>query len=262
MRPTLAAPGLAAVVPAMLLVAGIVTTSGCQRSGEDPAAAPADEPTGAAPPAATPAAAHPPAAATPTDAPPEPDVLLAYVWQCDGGLTLRMKNLLRDDAVTVELHEGARKLPRVESASGAKYSDGSITFWNKGEAATWERTGTAAVDCRLDRYQSLLADARQRGVVYRGTGNEPGWHAEVGRDGHLLFVNQYGQERHEFAKSQLTESIEHGIRVYQADLGGQRLRITVSKEPCTDDMSGQAFDHRMVVKHGGQTYNGCATDLR
>ena len=118
------------------------------------------------------------------------------------------------------------------------------------------------VGCRPDRHQSLLADARERGVVYRGTGNEPGWHAEVGRDGRLLFVTQYGQERHEFAQSQLTESTEHGIRVYQADLGGQRLRITVSKEPCTDDMSGQAFDHRMVVKHGGQTYNGCATDLR
>ena len=254
MRPT-----LAAVVPAMLIGAGMVTTSGCQRTGEERAAAPAEAPAEATPPAA--AAEPPPAAAAPTDAAPEPEVLLAYVWQCDGGLTLRMKNLLRDDAVTVDLHEGARKLPRVESASGAKYSDGSTTFWNKGEAATWERAGTA-VDCRLDRHQSLLADARERGVVYRGTGNEPGWHAEVGRDGHLLFVTQYGQERHEFAKSQLTESAEHGIRVYQADLGEQRLRITVSKEPCTDDMSGQAFDHRIVVKHGGQTYNGCATDLR
>lgn len=257
MRPT-----LAAVLPAMLLVAGTVTTTGCQRSGEDPAAASAGAPAGAAPPADAPAAAPPPAAAAPTDAAPEADVLLAYVWQCDGGLTLRMKNLLRDGAVTVELHEGARKLPQVESASGAKYSDGSITFWNKGEAATWERAGTAPVDCRLDRYQSLLADARERGVVYRGTGNEPGWHAEIGGDGHLLFVTQYGQERHEFAASQLTESAEHGIRIYQADLDQQRLRITVSKEPCTDDMSGQAFDHRMVVKHRGQTYNGCATDLR
>ena len=257
MRPT-----SAAVVPALLLVAGIVTTSGCQRAGEEPPATPASAPDASAPPAATPAAAPPPAAAATPDAAPDGDVLLAYVWQCDGGLTLRMKNLLRDNAVSVELHEGARKLPQVESASGAKYSDGSITFWNKGEAATWERTGTSAVDCRLDRFQSLLADARERGVVFRGTGNEPGWHAEIGRDGHLLFVNKYGQERHEFARSRLDDGSAHGIWVYQADLGEQRLRITVSKEPCTDDMSGQAFDHRMVVKHGGQTYNGCATDLR
>jgi uncharacterized membrane protein len=33
-------------------------------------------------------------------------------------------------------------------------------------------------------------------------------------------------------------------------------------EDCADDMSGQAFDHIMVVKHGGQTYRGCATAVQ
>ncbi len=79
------------------------------------------------------------------------DALQAYVWNCDGDLTLRMKNLLREGAITLEMHEGGRKLPQVVSASGAKYSDGSLTFWTKGDTATLERAGAAPVQCRLMR---------------------------------------------------------------------------------------------------------------
>ncbi|RZM82601.1 MliC family protein [Leptolyngbya iicbica] len=46
------------------------------------------------------------------------------------------------DAVTVTLPEQAEIiLPRVESASGAKYSDGTTTFWEKGGEAMVEVNG-------------------------------------------------------------------------------------------------------------------------
>ena len=39
----------------------------------------------------------------------------------------------RDEAVTVTLPDGAKAvLPQVVSASGARYSDGATTVWNKG----------------------------------------------------------------------------------------------------------------------------------
>ncbi|RPI13998.1 MAG: hypothetical protein EHM60_07725, partial [Lysobacterales bacterium] len=137
-----------------------------------PSMAPADSTAGTA------GAAVPTPAPAAGDEPPE-GVLRAYVWNCEGGQTLRMKNLFRESAITLEMHEGPRKLPLVVSASGAKYSDGSLTFWTKGGTATLERAGEPAVQCQEDRPESIRADARERGVRIRGTGNEPGWMVEV-----------------------------------------------------------------------------------
>ena len=188
--------------------------------------------------------------------------LLTYVWNCDDGQTLRIKNLLRDNAISLELHEGARKLPLVVSASGAKYSDGSLTFWTKGDTATFERAGSAPVQCSMNRYQSTLADARARGVRYRGTGNEPGWLAEVGPDSRLLWVTNYGAERHEFDSSEPLAGDKPGVEVFRAERDGSSLGVTVSHERCADDMSGEAFDYRMIVESGGRTYRGCAMALQ
>jgi uncharacterized membrane protein len=248
----------------VLLAASVSALCTCGRPAgdearvEDPAPA-----ASAAPPAATGEAL--PGATDPGPTPPLPgtaeDVPGIQVWQCDDGGVLRLRNLPRDEAISIERHEGARKLALVPGGSGAKYSDGSLTFWSKGGTARFERPGAAAVECHLDRRQSLFADARARGVRYRGTGNEPGWFAEVAGDGRLLFVTAYGEERHEFAHSQASGSAQQAVWVYQAQAGEDRLCITVSREACADDMSGESFDHRMVVKYAGRTYPGCATAL-
>jgi membrane-bound inhibitor of C-type lysozyme len=70
-------------------------------------------------------------------------------WDCDGGLTLTTKRLPRDDAISLGLHEGERKLPHVISGSGEKYQDGPITFWRNGDTAIYERTPAPPVGCRL-----------------------------------------------------------------------------------------------------------------
>jgi uncharacterized membrane protein len=215
-----------------------------------------------------PAAQTPSAPAEPTAPTIEPGagtaasegVLQAYVWTCDDGQTIRMRNLLRENAITIELHEGGRKLPLVVSASGARYSDGSLTFWTKGDTALFERPGSAPVNCRQDRFESLLADARVRGLAFRGTGNEPGWTVEIGPGARLEFITNYGQDRHVFDAA--TESGEGGARVYAAADGERSIKVTLNAEACTDDMSGRAFDHSMAVEFGGQAYRGCATTLR
>lgn len=43
--------------------------------------------------------------------------------------------------VTVTLPDGTVALPQVESASGARYGDGTTTFWNKGNEALVEVNG-------------------------------------------------------------------------------------------------------------------------
>ena len=232
----------------------------CQRAAEPPAVteaipAPASEPAPAA------AETLPAPAVLPDEALPQ-GVLHAYVWECDGDLTLNVRNLFREEAVTLDLHEGERKLPLVPSASGAKYADETLTFWTKGSEATFERKGTPPVHCREVRAKSLLADARLRGVSYRGTGNEPGWMVEIGPATRLLFVTNFGEERHEFGGLSTRGVDATGVTVFMARHGDQEIKVTVTREACTDDMSGVEFDHRMVVEFAGQTLRGCGSAVQ
>ena len=234
-----------------LMLATLLSLASCQRAAEPPTTVEA------APPPAT----EPAPAALPDDAPPE-GVLHAYVWECDGDLTLDVRNLFREDAVTIALHEGERKLPLVVSASGAKYADETITFWTRGNEATFERKGTPPVNCREVRAKSLLADARVRGVAYRGTGNEPGWMVEIGPATRLLFVTNFGEERHEFGDASTPGADSSGVSVFTARHGNEEIKVTVAREACIDDMSGAEFDHRMVVEFAGRSLRGCAAAVQ
>jgi membrane-bound inhibitor of C-type lysozyme len=109
-----------------LLTAAAASVAGC--GGRHDAPSPADPPANAALPEG---------------------VSLYYSWDCDGGLHLVMKNLIQDRAISLETHEGSRKLPQAVSASGARYTDGTITFWTKGNTATYQREGGALLNCRL-----------------------------------------------------------------------------------------------------------------
>lgn len=242
--------------PASLLLVALATLPGCNRASEE-AAAPVVEPPTVAKTVNAAQADAPPAG----DAPPE-GVLRAYVWDCDDGLTLNMKNLYREDAITLDMHEGPRKLPLVVSASGAKYSDGSITFWTKGGTATFERAGSAPIECRELRVRSLVADARERGVRFRGTGNEPGWMVEIGPGTRLTYLTMYGEERHEFANVTERDGEDAGASVFIADTDKGPFKVTIARETCQDDMSGDEFDHRMVVEWGDETRRGCATSMQ
>jgi len=234
-----------------LVLAALLSLAACQRAAEPPAAVEA-----VSPPTTEPAPTAPADEALPEG------VLHAYVWECDGELTLDVRNLFREDAVTIGLHEGERKLPLVVSASGAKYADETITFWTKGNEATFERKGTPPVTCREVRARSLLADARVRGVSYRGTGNEPGWMVEIGPATRLLFVTNFGEERHEFGDVSARDGDSTGVTVFVARHGDQEINVTVAREACVDDMSGAEFDHRMVVEFGGQSLRGCAAAVQ
>lgn len=235
----------------LLLTAGFLLT-GCQRGAEPPATtAELPGPAGAVTP--SPETGTIPTAGDGAD-PPE-GVLRAYVWNCDDGRTLHMKNLYREDAITLELHEGPRKLPHVPAASGAKYADETLTFWTKGEEALFERKGQAGVNCRQDRARSLAADARARGVRLRGFGNEPGWSVEIGPGDRVTWVTGYGEDRYEFESAE--EPRDDGGTAYVGTADGGAIRVTVTPESCHDDMSGEAFTHRVMIEYEGRTYRGC-----
>ena len=51
------------------------------------------------------------------------------------------------DSVVIDMAGERVRLPHVPAASGAKYSDGTTTFWSKGDEALLERSGETYRDC-------------------------------------------------------------------------------------------------------------------
>jgi putative lipoprotein len=240
-------------LPVAVVLGVVALASGCQRS-EAPAPTPAAEAT------APPAAAAPAAPAAADDEAPPEGVLLAYVWTCEDGQTLSARNLWRENALAMDFHEGTQRLDQTVAASGVRYAnaDESTVFWTKGGSATLERKSAATVQCSERRADSLWADARARGVVYRALGNEPGWTLETGPAGRVVFVTNWGQDRHVFEGA--TESAAPGGTMFRGTHGTDSIKVTITAERCEDDGDVE-FDHTAVVEFSGRTLRGCGRRL-
>jgi putative lipoprotein len=115
------------------------------------------------------------------------------------------------------------------------------------------------VQCDERRADSLREDARVRGVVYRGLGNEPGWVLEVGPASRLSWTTNFGQDRYDFEQAQSANAPD-GTSVYTAQKDEVTLKATVKAERCVDDGEVE-FDHVVTVESGGRTFRGCGTRL-
>lgn len=62
-------------------------------------------------------------------------------FQCPEGEMVEAEFIGADEVVVVLPDQEAINLPRVESASGARYSDGTTTLWNKGDEIMVEVDG-------------------------------------------------------------------------------------------------------------------------
>lgn len=63
-------------------------------------------------------------------------------------------------AVVLRLEQGERRLERVRTASGAKYQDGTLSFWTKGNEALLQTGDGSAVNCRQLREPLLRPEHR------------------------------------------------------------------------------------------------------
>ena len=101
--------------------------------------------------------------------------------------------------------------------------------------------------------------ARLAGAGFRAVGNEPGWFVEVYADS-LVFVTNYGEDRYTFPGYTESEPDAEPF-VYEASAGGHAITVTLTDEPCQDDMSGEPFDTTVTVVFDGETFQGCGRPL-
>ena len=153
--------------------------------------------------------------------------------------------------------EGTRKLPLVRSASGAKYSDGVSVVWTRGEEALIGEVGGKLQTCHNDRRAAIWEHAKLNGADFRAIGNEPGWNLEIYEMSRVVLVTDYGAARVEVA---LPESVtDNEARSTRWDAG--ELTLELIGDPCSDSMSGEAFETTVVVTWRGKTLRGCGRAL-
>lgn len=132
------------------------------------------------------------------------------------------------------------ELEPVVSASGARYAGPDVEFWTRGQdEARLTLDNQEAQACHRSEGFSPWTRARQNGVRFRATGNEPGWLVEVARgDEPTVSLNlDYGSRLLDFDEASWSDDGQ----VLTADSPGNHLELKLAETECVDTMVGWAF---------------------
>ena len=153
------------------------------------------------------------------------------------------------------MQDGEMTLPGVSAASGAKYANATTVFWTKGSEALLETPQGIHQGCGIHPSSGPWKEARERGVTFRATGNEPGWILEIVRGGETTLVTDYGESRYRFATPEPEMS---GDRIfYESHSEPVNIVIELARTPCRDGMSGFPFQATVRISVDGKDYRGC-----
>jgi uncharacterized membrane protein len=150
---------------------------------------------------------------------------------------------------------------QVQSASGTKYTNGSVTFWRNNNEAVIESEKIKHTGCRNNRARAIWEHAKLNGVDFRGVGNEPGWYLEIRNGESIQFVTNYGDDRYLFDNPQLRSDPTTRETVYRAVSPGHRLEVLLKGETCQDSMADESYETRVRVDLDGRIYQGCGKPL-
>ena len=155
----------------------------------------------------------------------------------------------------VFLKTSSRNLKQVPSASGLKYEGNGISFWSKGTEATIIVGKTVYKGCQSNPKKAPWVDAKNRGVDFRGVGNEPGWHIEIDTKKAMSFVYDYGNKQ---ASTPIPRAESSGNRTtYHARTEANDLKVMIDSYPCADTMSGEQFSSKVTIEFNGEQFAGC-----
>jgi uncharacterized membrane protein len=179
-------------------------------------------------------------------------------WDCEGPRVVSKSE--SREVLWLFLPDRTLEMPLVPSASGAKYQKDGVLFWTKaGDQALLELHGQVH-RCGVDRQASIWADAKLRGLDFRGVGNEPGWVLEIGPET-IRFEYDYGTRQVELPRpSAETDEAARRTR-FTAVVERLPFEILLEGVACNDVMSGEAFETRVELNWGDRHYVGCGRGL-
>ena len=181
-------------------------------------------------------------------------------WHCEPAQQHLVTATNANDLRLWSLH-GAWQLPQAVVASGARYQDGDISFWNRGDQAQVE-TPRGQLQCLLGQRRAAATRANHPGVMFLGRGNEPGWSIELAHDVPVMtWTTAYGTE---------TQTLPYMVSVMDNDAGRVVIgnanskhffRVRIEAGACFDDMKGQPYPARVTLTIDGEQYSGCGQGI-
>ncbi|MCH8476640.1 MAG: MliC family protein [Wenzhouxiangella sp.] len=168
--------------------------------------------------------------------------------------------LALDDGAILVLPWADIELEQVVAASGARYAGGDVEFWTRGQdEARLTLDDEQAQACHRSEGLSPWTRARQNGVHFRATGNEPGWLVEVGGGGEpsVSLSLDYGSRMLDFDEA----SWDQDRMNLTADSPGNHLEIALTETECVDSMVGWTFPLRVEMRLNDTSLQACGRFL-
>lgn len=100
------------------------------------------------------------------------------------------------------------------------------------------------------------ATIHERGAVFRGTGNEPGWVVEINREQELSFVGDYGAFTFHAPAQPRHEGTDDAVQ-YSGTQGEHHLRLRIQEHRCDDTMSDDEYPLTVTVWLDERELRGC-----
>ncbi|TVP52215.1 MAG: C-type lysozyme, inhibitor [Halomonas sp.] len=181
-------------------------------------------------------------------------------WHCEPARQHLVTASNDEDLRLWSLH-GAWRLPQAVVASGARYQDGEISFWNRGDQALVE-TPRGQLQCTQAEQLTALTRNEQPGVMFFGRGNEPGWSVALAHDTPTLTIQlNYGEESIQLPYMVSVMDNEAGRVIVENGDVEPFFRVRIEAGACFDNMSGEPFPARVTLSYGGEQYSGCGQGI-
>jgi len=98
------------------------------------------------------------------------------------------------------------------------------------------------------------------GIEFVAMGNEPSWSLDIDFDRMFRFKSISADSLN--TPPLLAKNWRDGVLTYEAKTEAGSMTVTIAKQPCTDNMSGENFDYTVTVKTKTKEYKGCGRYLR
>ena len=98
--------------------------------------------------------------------------------------------------------------------------------------------------------------AKERGVEFRGVGNEPGWHVEINQDQRINFVNDYGSFELKVPIDDVWVGPEGEDKIYYVENHLIQFQVIIMKKSYQDTMSGEHLPYQVRVLFPNASYTG------
>ncbi len=180
-------------------------------------------------------------------------------WQCNPNQAL--VTAASEDELRLWSAHGAWRLRPAVVASGARYEQDDVSFWNKGDSAIVE-TSRGRLECQVYMQRQALTRQQRPGVMFQGRGNEPGWMVHLAHDRpEATLTLDYGTREQALPYRVTALDNEAGRVVLASGRGDTPFELRIEARACLDDMSGEPFPARVTLTVDGEQYRGCGQGI-